>query len=268
MPDERRTRDACGLTVQHMSHSHDHSTHDHSSHGHAPADFGKAFAVGIALNIAFVVLEAAFGVISNSMALIADAGHNLSDVLGLVVAWGASILARRRPTARYTYGLRGTSILAALFNAIFLLVAIGAIAWEAVLRLFDPAAGRGADGDGGGGRSASSSTASPPGCSPPAARTTSTSAAPTCTWRRTPPSRPAWSWRDSSSYLTGWLWLDPLVSLAIAVVIVCRHLGPAARQRRHVARRRAGRDRSGRGARVCSQRSPASAASTTCTSGR
>jgi cobalt-zinc-cadmium efflux system protein len=120
-----------------MSHSHDHS-HDHSSHSHAPADFGKAFALGIGLNIAFVILEAVFGVLSNSMALIADAGHNLSDVLGLVVAWVASILARRRPTARYTYGLRGTSILAALFNAIFLLVATGAIAWEAVLRLFNP----------------------------------------------------------------------------------------------------------------------------------
>src|SRR5262245_58443144 len=125
-----------------MSHSHDHSGHDHSAHdhaghghSHAPADFGTAFAIGIALNPVFVVLEAVFGILSNSMALIADAGHNLSDVLGLVIAWGASVLSRRRPTERYTYGLRGTSILAALFNAIFLLVATGAIAWEAVLRL-------------------------------------------------------------------------------------------------------------------------------------
>jgi len=130
-----------------MSHlhdhpAHDHSAHDHSAHGHshryAPADFGTAFAVGIALNTAFVVLEAAFGIYSNSMALIADAGHNLSDVLGLLIAWGASVLSRRPPTARYTFGLRGTSILAALFNAIFLLVATGAIAWEAVLRLLAP----------------------------------------------------------------------------------------------------------------------------------
>jgi cobalt-zinc-cadmium efflux system protein len=125
-------------THHHHHHHHDHAGHGHS-HSHAPADFGKAFAIGIALNTAFVVIEAAFGVYSNSMALVADAGHNLSDVLGLLIAWGASVLARRRPTARYTYGLRGSSILAALFNAIFLLVATGAIAWEAVLRLIDPA---------------------------------------------------------------------------------------------------------------------------------
>jgi len=120
-----------------MSHSHDHSTHGHS-HNHAPGDFGKAFLIGIALNTAFVVLEAVFGFLANSVALIADAGHNLSDVLGLLIAWVASILARRPPTTRYTYGLRGTSILAALFNAIFLLVATGAITWEAALRLFNP----------------------------------------------------------------------------------------------------------------------------------
>jgi cobalt-zinc-cadmium efflux system protein len=124
--------------MSHTHHHHDHAGHGHS-HAHAPADFGKAFAIGIALNTAFVVIEAAFGVYSNSMALVADAGHNLSDVLGLLIAWGASVLSRRRPSARYTYGLRGTSILAALFNAIFLLVATGAIAWEAVLRLIDPA---------------------------------------------------------------------------------------------------------------------------------
>jgi cobalt-zinc-cadmium efflux system protein len=127
--------------MSHTHHHHDHAGHGHAghSHSHAPADFGKAFAIGIALNTAFVVIEAAFGVYSNSMALVADAGHNLSDVLGLLIAWGASVLARRRPTARYTYGLRGSSILAALFNAIFLLVATGAIAGEAVLRLIDPA---------------------------------------------------------------------------------------------------------------------------------
>jgi cobalt-zinc-cadmium efflux system protein len=97
-----------------------------------------AFAVGIALNTAFVLVEAGYGFAAGSMALVADAGHNLSDVLGLAVAWIAAILSRRAPTQRYTYGLRGSSILAALFNAVFLLVAVGAIGWEAILRLFDP----------------------------------------------------------------------------------------------------------------------------------
>jgi cobalt-zinc-cadmium efflux system protein len=115
------------------------STHHHEhSHAHHPADFGKAFAIGTALNLAFVVIEAAFGFISNSMALLADAGHNLSDVLGLVIAWIAAVLAKRPPGGRYTYGLRRSSILAALFNAVFLLLAVGAIAWEAFHRLFNP----------------------------------------------------------------------------------------------------------------------------------
>src|SRR5262245_20870250 len=116
-------------------------TADHvhgGEHSHAPKDFGKAFAVGIALNTIFVVVEAAYGVWSNSLALVADAGHNLSDVLGLTVAWVASVLSRRPPSARYTYGLRGSSILAALFNAVFLLLAVGAIAWEAIQRLLHP----------------------------------------------------------------------------------------------------------------------------------
>jgi cobalt-zinc-cadmium efflux system protein len=123
-------------------HHHDHP-HDHphgAGHVHAPASFGKAFTIGIVLNTAFVVIEAVYGITSNSVALLADAGHNLSDVLGLVVAWGASVLSQRAPSSRYTYGLRGTSILAALFNAIFLLVSVGAIGWEAILRLFEPAA--------------------------------------------------------------------------------------------------------------------------------
>jgi len=128
-----------------MTHSHDHADHSHAGHAHgpgghvhAPANFDTAFAIGIGLNTAFVVAEAVFGYISNSMALIADAGHNLSDVLGLVVAWVAVILSKRPPSPRYTYGLRSSSILAALFNAVFLLLAVGAIAWEAVLRLFNP----------------------------------------------------------------------------------------------------------------------------------
>jgi cobalt-zinc-cadmium efflux system protein len=111
---------------------------DHS-HVHAPKSFGTAFALGSALNIAFVVVEAVFGILSNSTALLADAGHNLSDVIGLLVAWGASVLSQRPPTARYTYGLRSSSILAALFNAMFLLIAVGAIAWEALQRIAQPA---------------------------------------------------------------------------------------------------------------------------------
>ncbi|NEW90104.1 cation transporter, partial [Rhodopseudomonas sp. WA056] len=127
-----------------MSHDHHHhhhgpgAVHDVGGHSHVPKDFGRAFAIGIALNVGFVIAEAAFGYFSNSMALIADAGHNLSDVAGLVVAWIAAGLSKRPPSARYTYGLRGSSILAALFNAIFLLLAVGAIGWEAIVRLFAP----------------------------------------------------------------------------------------------------------------------------------
>ncbi|MET4384918.1 cobalt-zinc-cadmium efflux system protein [Bradyrhizobium sp. F1.4.3] len=120
-------------------HGHDHShDHSHGGHVHAPASFGKAFAIGILLNSALVVAEAVYGYIGNSTALLADAGHNLSDVLGLVVAWGASIAARRAPSGRFTYGLRASTILAALANAVFLLVATGAIGWEAILRLREP----------------------------------------------------------------------------------------------------------------------------------
>ena len=97
-----------------------------------------SFAVGIGLNLTFVAVEFTYGVVANSVALIADAGHNLSDVLGLVIAWITTVLTRRAPSSRYTYGLGGSSILAALFNAVLLLVAVGAIAWEAVLRLFHP----------------------------------------------------------------------------------------------------------------------------------
>lgn len=117
-------------------HAHGHA-HGHG-HVHAPKSFGRAFAVGIALNAGFVAVEAGYGFASGSMSLLADAGHNLSDVLGLCVAWAASVLVKRRPSARFTYGLRGSSILAALFNAVFLLLATGAIAWEAVARLVAP----------------------------------------------------------------------------------------------------------------------------------
>ena len=119
----------------------DHHDHDHTAHGghaHAPASYGRAFAIGTALNLGFVVVEAVFGFLGNSVALLADAGHNLGDGLGLVMAWGAYVLSRRRPTAAYTFGLGKSSILAALFNALLLLVAVGAIAWEAVQRLIHP----------------------------------------------------------------------------------------------------------------------------------
>jgi cobalt-zinc-cadmium efflux system protein len=126
-------------------HNHDHGeehghSHDHGApgHVHAPADFGKAFVIGIALNTALVAAEGIYGYLGNSTALMADAGHNLSDVLGLVVAWGASVASKRAPSGRFTYGLRRTSILAALANAIFLLVATGAIGLEAVERLRNP----------------------------------------------------------------------------------------------------------------------------------
>ena len=121
---------------EHEGHRHDHS---HGlGHGHAPASFGRAFAIGVALNLGFVIVEAIFGILSNSVALLADAGHNVSDVLALAVAWLASELVKRTPTARFSYGLRGSSILAALFNAVFLLVIVGAISWEAIRRLGAP----------------------------------------------------------------------------------------------------------------------------------
>ena len=112
--------------------------HDHSSHGHAPPDYGRAFAIGIALNVAYVVVEAAAGFASGSLALLADAGHNLGDVLGLTLSWGAAMLSQRQPSGRFTYGLRSSSILAALANAVILLVVTGGIAWEAVLRFAHP----------------------------------------------------------------------------------------------------------------------------------
>jgi cobalt-zinc-cadmium efflux system protein len=121
-----------------MSDSHHH--HDHGAHGHlhAPKNFGKAFAIGTALNLGFVVVEAIYGVFAHSLALIADAGHNLSDVLGLLLAWTASVLAQTAPTTKRTYGMRSSSILAALFNALLLLVAVGGIAWEAIRRFGEP----------------------------------------------------------------------------------------------------------------------------------
>lgn len=130
--------------ISEHSGEHDHApAHEHAhshgvGHSHAPASYGRAFAIGIVLNTGFVIVEAVFGLLSNSLALVADAGHNLSDVLGLCIAWVATILVKRQPTRRHTYGLRRSSILAALANAVFLLIAIGAIAWEAVKRFAEP----------------------------------------------------------------------------------------------------------------------------------
>ena len=129
-------------------HSHDHGhDHGHDAHSHAsghkhhhaaPADAGKAFFIAIALNSVFVVVEFGYGFVANSTALMADAGHNLSDVLGLGLAWAATWLGRRSPSERFTYGLRSSSILAALANAVLLFVACGAIGWEAVQRMAQP----------------------------------------------------------------------------------------------------------------------------------
>jgi cobalt-zinc-cadmium efflux system protein len=124
-----------------QGHDHGHAPHDHA-HGHAHAlsadGINLRMGVAVALNLIFVLVEGGFGFISNSVALIADAGHNLSDVLGLVCAWGALLLGRRRPGGKFTYGLGRSSVLAALANAVLLLLACGAIAWEAISRLGSP----------------------------------------------------------------------------------------------------------------------------------
>ncbi|MFC1605794.1 cation diffusion facilitator family transporter [Pseudomonadota bacterium] len=108
-------------------------------HHHAPPDYNRAFAVGVALNVGFVIVEAVFGVLSNSLALLTDAGHNLSDVLGLLLAWGAAALAKKRPSARRTYGFSRATIIASLFSGLLLMGAVGAIGWEAISRLMVPA---------------------------------------------------------------------------------------------------------------------------------
>lgn len=209
---------------------HDHSDHEHDAghghahghsggHAHAPKDFGRAFAIGTALNLGFVIVEAAYGFSANSVALLADAGHNLSDVFGLLMAWGASALVKKPPTARFTYGFRSSTILAALANAILLLVATGAIAWEAVQRFATP--------------------------EPVAAKTVMVVAAVGIVINGVT----AWLFMSGKDedinirgafthmaadavialgvvlaglgiLLTGWLWLDPVVSLVISAIIV------------------------------------------------
>ncbi len=125
-----------------MEHAH-HGTHDHDhsgghGHVHTPKDFGAVFAAATALNVGLVAVQVFYGIAAHSVALLADAGHNFGDALGLLIAWGAHAVAKLNPTKRYTYGFRSASILAALLNGVILLVATGGIAWEAAQRLFEP----------------------------------------------------------------------------------------------------------------------------------
>ncbi len=109
------------------------------NHQHSPSNYNRAFAVGVFLNVVYIIVEVIFGIWADSLALLADAGHNLSDVLGLMLAWGANYLVQRRPTEQRTYGWRKSSIMAALLNAIILMFAVGGIAWEAIRRFGHPA---------------------------------------------------------------------------------------------------------------------------------
>ncbi len=129
------------MSAHHHEHHHDDHGHSHGSggHSHAPASFGRAFAIGTALNIAFVAAQLFYGIAAHSMALLADAVHNFGDVLGLLTAWGAAHLAQRKPTLLRTYGWGRGTILASLTNAVVLLVGCGAIAVEAIRRFNDPA---------------------------------------------------------------------------------------------------------------------------------
>jgi cobalt-zinc-cadmium efflux system protein len=146
-PDEHQHASAPHVegAVPHHDHSHASGLHGHTHghghsdhHAHDPEQYDRAFVIGIALNVAFVLVEAGFGLLSGSLALLADAGHNLSDVLALIIALGATILSRRVPTARRTYGWRRSSILAALANALALVVVVGIVGWEAIQRLLEP----------------------------------------------------------------------------------------------------------------------------------
>lgn len=126
------------MTHDHHEHDHDHHAgHDHG-HSHAPTSFGRVFAIGVTLNLVIVAAELVFGYLANSLSLISDAAHNFTDVVGLLLAWGGAWLAARQPTARYTYGFRRASILAALGNAALLLIATGGILIEALHRFQDP----------------------------------------------------------------------------------------------------------------------------------
>ena len=210
-------------TAHKHDHQHDHGhAHGHGGHHHHhgdPNSQGRAFAIAIALNTVFVAIEFGYGFVANSTALMADAGHNLSDVLGLMLAWGAAILAKRAPNQRYTYGLRSSSMLAALFDAMLLMAACGAIAWEAVQQLMHP--------------------------TPVAGMTVSVVAAVGIAvngfsaWLFMAGAKDDINIRGAYLHLaadaaislgvllaglavmwTGWAWLDPLVSIAIVVIII------------------------------------------------
>jgi cobalt-zinc-cadmium efflux system protein len=113
-------------------------SHSHSHHHHEINNYNRSFSIGIALNVIFVIIEVTYGVYADSLALIADAGHNLSDVMSLILAWGASYLATKHPTHKRTYGLRKVTIMASFVSAVLLLVALGGIAWESIERLSSP----------------------------------------------------------------------------------------------------------------------------------
>jgi cobalt-zinc-cadmium efflux system protein len=140
MAEQHTHHDHAGHEHGHEHADHHGHEHGHAHHHHAPASFDRAFAIGITVNILFVAIEAFYGWKVNSLALLADAGHNLGDVAGLVLAWGGALAGKLRPDARYTYGWKRASILAAFANAVLLLVAMGSLAWEALGRLHAPQA--------------------------------------------------------------------------------------------------------------------------------
>jgi cobalt-zinc-cadmium efflux system protein len=174
-----------------QSHGHAH-TH---AHAHAARGFDRAFAIGIGLNLAFVAVEAFYGWKVDSLALLADAGHNLSDVIGLVLAWGGALAGRLRPDARHTYGWKRASILAAFLNALLLLVAMGSLGWEALQRLRSPL---------------------------PAAGVTLKVVAGLGFWHMVADAAVSAGvvLAGALALALGWNWLDPVVSLVIAVLIV------------------------------------------------
>jgi cobalt-zinc-cadmium efflux system protein len=222
------------MTTDHQPHHHDQGRaggahhHDHASHaGHhhgVPDNMGRAFVIGIVLNSLFVLAEWGFGILSHSLALLADATHNLGDVLGLALAGGAALLSRRAPSERFTYGLRGTSIIAALANATLLILVTGGLAWEAIQRFQhpQPVAGATVIAVALAGVLVNGFTA----------------------WLFLSGSKSDLNVRgaylhmaaDAAGslgvavagvmvYLTGWLWLDPAVTLALAAVIVVSSWG-------------------------------------------
>jgi cobalt-zinc-cadmium efflux system protein len=127
-----------GMEKEFISAAGEEANHAGHGHHHVPEHFGRAFAIGTSLNVAYVVIQVIFGIWAHSLALLADAGHNLGDVLGLLLAWSVVYLGRWPPTERRTYGMKRSSILAALANAVFLLLATGGISWEAIRRFWDP----------------------------------------------------------------------------------------------------------------------------------